>query len=408
MNIQDYYSRIKSEQRHNNMLLHLTANETLMSDTARTFMNSRLGDKYFMGGGDDDGIVDFQPFTFRGIPALQALVTEAQIAAKEMLGASDINFGCLSGVHAMMCTILSVTDPGDAVMTVDLKHGGHFATKGIVERTGRVHVPTSYNFDTLSFDVERLAKDFKKAKAKAFYMDVSFYINPHNLLEIRKALGDDAIIIYDASHTIGLIMGKQFQSPFKEGADVICANTHKTLPGPQKGLIAFRDQKLADSANAIINSGLYSSSHTTSMIALATTILEIKQFGEAYAKQIINNSNKLGEALAKRGIQVRRANTGRYSENHQVHIFTEEFGNYRKLYTKFLENNISVNFDNTLGGYMYIRLGTQEITRRGMKEKEMEKIAEFLHKSLQSENISNKVSTFMSGYQKSRYSFDSK
>lgn len=406
MNIQDYYSKIKDEEKRNEQLLHLTANEPFMSDTARTFMSSKLDDRYFMGGGDDDGIVDFQPFTFRGMPALQAIVGDAQSAAKEMLGAHEVNFGFLSGVHAMMCAILSTTEPGDAIMTVGLEYGGHFATQGIVERTGRKHVPTSYNFDTLSFDVEKLAQDYKAANAKAFYMDVSFYINPHNLREIRKALGEDAIIIYDASHTLGLIMGQQFQSPFTEGANVICANTHKTLPGPQKGIIAFRDKELADKASAIINSGLYSSQHTASMIALATTVLEMQQYGKDYAKQIIANSNALGGELEKLGLKVRKANTGRYSENHQIHLFTEEFGNYRDLYKQFIKNNISVNFDNTLGGKMYIRIGTQDLTRRGMKEEEMKTIAKFLQDSLHGKDISTKVNTFTNEYHRAYFSFD--
>lgn len=113
--------------------------------------------------------------------------------------------------------------------------------------------------------------------------------------EIREALGEDVIIIYDASHTMGLIMGQQFQAPFKEGANVICANTHKTLPGPQKGMMAFRDKELGKKANAIIDGCLYSSPHTASMIALSTTILEIKEFG-----QILLNKSLLTQThLAK-------------------------------------------------------------------------------------------------------------
>src|SRR5207253_619977 len=98
------------------------------------------------------------------------------------------------------------------------------------------HVPASYDLDRLTFDADQIAYHFRRTGATAFYMDVSFYINPHNLNEIREALGPEAIIIYDASHTMGLIMGQEFQAPLREGADVLCGNTHKTLPGPQKGL----------------------------------------------------------------------------------------------------------------------------------------------------------------------------
>jgi glycine hydroxymethyltransferase len=275
----------------------------------------------------------------------------------------------------------------------------------------RTDEQTDANFLHLSSNepyVSEAAKTFKESGAKAFYMDVSYYLNPHNLREIRAALGDEAIIIYDASHTMGLILGQQFQDPFKEGANVICANTHKTLPGPQKGMIAFRDAELGEKANSIIEDSLYSSPHTASVIALATTLLEVKEFGQAFAKQIIANSNALGEALNKRGYHVRKANTGRWSENHQVHLMTEKVGKYTDLWRRLYRNNINVNFDSpdVFDQGTFIRLGTQEITRRGMKEAKMEVIADFLKRGLSGYDFADEVTNFISKYQKAHYSFD--
>jgi glycine hydroxymethyltransferase len=200
-------------------------------------------------------------------------------------------------------------------------------------------------------------------------------------------------------------MGQTFQSPLKEGANVICANTHKTLPGPQKGMIAFRDKELGEKANAIINGCLYSSPHTHHMIALATTILEMKKFGEKYAKQIITNSNALGYELLGLGYQIRRANTGRVSENHQVHLLPEKPEEYKSIYSMLFANNIAVNFDNPLGGN-FIRMGTQEVSRRGMKEKEMKQIATFIDKSLKGENIRSQLIEFNNTFRSIYYSFD--
>lgn len=405
MNINQYYSQINEEEQRNSQFLHLTANEPLMSETAREFMSSQIADRYFMGAGEN-GKVDLGPFTALGFPGIASLIEASEEAAKEILGASVVNLSCLSGVHAMMCAILSTTEPGDVVMTVHHDHGGHFATKRILDRVGRKHVFAEYNFESLSFDVEKLSKKYRESGAKAFYMDVSYYINPHNLREIREALGDEAIIIYDASHTMGLIMGQTFQNPFAEGADVICANTHKTLPGPHKGMIAFKDEVLGNKANDIINGCLYSSPITHHLIALATTILEMKEFGEEYAKQTIINSNTLAESLVEKGYLVRKANTGRYSENHQVHLLTEKIGNYKDLYNQLFNNNIAVNFDNLLDKGIFIRLGTQEITRRGMKEQEMRQIAEFIDSSFKGQNLKDAVQLFVSKYQKVSYSFD--
>lgn len=112
MNIQQYYTRIREEENRNNHFLHLTPNEPYVSDTARAFMSSRLADRYYMGGGDDE-MIDLEPFTALGFPGIESLVTAAEDATKEMLGASVVNLNCLSGVHAMMCAILATTEPGD-------------------------------------------------------------------------------------------------------------------------------------------------------------------------------------------------------------------------------------------------------------------------------------------------------
>jgi glycine/serine hydroxymethyltransferase len=410
MDIQQLYAQIRKDEQTDAKFLHLTSNEPYVSDTARAFANSRLADRYYFGKGDDE-LVDFGAFTSLGLPGVAELVKHAEEAAKEMLGAAIVNLSCLSGVHAMMCAILSTTEPGDTVMTVHHDHGGHFATKGIVDRIGRKHVFTpAYDYDALKFDAEAIAKTFREQDCRALYLDVSYYLNPHNLREIRAALGDEAIIIYDASHTMGLIMGQQFQAPLKEGANVICANTHKTLPGPQKGMIAFRDKEFGEKANAIIDSCLYSSPHTASMIALATTILEMKEFGQDFAKQIITNSNALGEALNKRGYHVRKANTGRFSENHQVHLMTEKVGKHNELWRKLYRNNINVNFDSpdVFKQGFFIRLGTQEITRRGMKEAEMEQIADFLQRGLSGYDFADEVTVFVERFRTAHYSFDGK
>ena len=187
---------------------------------------------------------------------------------------------------------------------------------------------------------------------------------------------------------------------------MICGNTHKTLPGPHKGLIAFRDEVLASQANAIINSGLFSSSHTGSTIALAITILEIERFGHEFAAQVVRNSNALGSELAALGHEVRTSNSGRYSENHQVHLMTGTPETYRQIYTLLVRSGISVNFDNTLGGRMYLRLGTQDVTRRGMTEPQQAVVAAYLDRGLRGDLDSREVAAFMRNYQTVYYSFD--
>lgn len=408
MNIDTILEKIGQDEERNANFIHLTANENQMSNTARKFLGSKINERYFFGGGNEKGIADFGHFTALGIESVEELISMAKDAAKEMLFAADVNLNVLSGVHAMMCAILSTTEPGDLVMTVPLEAGGHFATRGILNRVGRKHAFVDYDFSELKFDAEKIAKKFKEIEARAIYLDVSYYLNPHNLREIRSAVGEEAVIIYDASHTMGLIMGQEFQSPLKEGANVICANTHKTLPGPHKGMVAFRDSELAKKANAIIDGSLYSTPHISHLIALSITILELKQFGREYAKQIILNSNAIAKAFRELGYEVGMANTGRFSENHQAHIFIDKKGDHMSLYKNLIDNNISTNFEGEefSRGKWFIRIGTAEVTRRGMKEKEMAEIAGFMDRAMKGENVKKEVIDFNKKFTKIFYSFD--
>lgn len=406
MGIQDYLNGIRDEEERNNSFLHLTANENQLSNTSRLFLDSKINERYYFGGGKND-IVDEGTFIGLGFSKVEQFVNASKLAACEMLNASAVNLNVLSGIHAMMCAILSTTEPGDMVMSVPLEAGGHFCTEGIINRIGRKQVFADYDLENLRFDVERIARKFKETNAKALYLDVSYYLNPHNLKEIREAIGEEPIIIYDASHTLGLIMGQAFQSPLTEGANVISANTHKTFPGPHKGIIAFRDQELADKANEIIDGSLYSTPHISHLIALSTTIFEMKEFGRDYAAQIILNSNVMANEFVKAGYEVRKANTGRFSENHQVHIFIDGGEDRVELYRRLVINNISTNFDSfPLGDRLFIRIGTQEVTRRGMKEEEMKRIANIIDQALKGKNVLEEVNKLNQVFQGIKYSFD--
>ncbi|MEK7595376.1 MAG: hypothetical protein AAB443_02160 [Patescibacteria group bacterium] len=407
MKIKHVLDGISNEVARNDSFIHLTANENRISNTARMFLASSISNRYYFGGGDANAVVAMGDFLGLGFKSVEELIHLATEAAKEMLSADAVNLNVLSGVHAMMSAILSVTNPGEMVLTVPKDAGGHFATARILERVGRKHDYVVYDLKNLRFDVEKTSELVKKLDAKAIYLDVSYYLNPHNLKELREAIGNEVIIIYDASHTMGLIMGQQFQAPLLEGANVICANTHKTLPGPHKGMIAFRDKALADKGNAIIDGCLYSTPHMPHLISLAITILEMKEFGQDYAKQIVSNSRSMASKFTELGYEVRKANNGEYSNNHQFHVFIDNMGESIELYTRLVKNNISTNFDSPLGGRLFIRIGTQELTRRGFKETDANELAKVVDQALKGLDVRTTVLNLNKKFNKIAYSFDS-
>ncbi len=232
------------------------------------------------------------------------------------------------------------------------------------------------------------------------------YTHPFDLRKLRELIGDDVLIIYDASHTIGLMLGGEFQSPLTEGADIICANTHKTLPGPHKGLIAYKRKELGEKVNDILAGKFYSSVQTNNLIALAITLLEMKFFGKEYAQQIISNSLIISRAFESMGYTVRKNHEGEFTRNHQVHIFLDDKGDRKKLYQNLIDNNISTNFNSMSDKKIFMRLGTQEITRRGMSEKEMIDIAEIVDNASKGDDVKNLVEKLNKQFQTIKFSFD--
>ncbi|MDD3998740.1 MAG: DegT/DnrJ/EryC1/StrS family aminotransferase [Candidatus Shapirobacteria bacterium] len=398
-------SGVKKQEKLNANLLHLTANENQLSRTANNFLASKLSERYYFGAGKE-GVIDFGSYTFVGMSAVEQLVDRAELALKEMTGAAIVNLSCFSGLHAMMCAILSTTKPGDLIMSIAFEDGGHGATKGIIESLGRKHAFAKFDQKKLQFNVTETAKIFKQTRAKALYIDISVHLNSLNVQKIRQALGKNALIIFDASHSMGLILGGQFPSPFQEGTDVICGNTHKTFAGPQRGMILFKDKTLGEKADWLIKTTFTSSVHTSELIALAISILEYYKFGKKYAIQIINNSMALAKAFVELGYEVRISSNGKYSNNEQVHVFVDKLGDRIKLYHRLVNNNISTNFMQILGGRSFARIGTQEITRRGMKEKDMSIIADLFHRAILGKPVKTEVVKFNALFKKIYYSFD--
>ena len=222
---------------------------------------------------------------------------------------------------------------------------------------------------------------------------------------LRKIVGDEVVIIYDASHTIGLMIGGKFQAPLREGADIITANTHKTLHGPHKGVMAFRQASVGKRFVESI-SNLLSSTHFSALAALSITLLELDEFGEQLAKATIENANELASQFSEMGYRFRNTTLACGTHNHQAHIFIDTKEDYRKIYGRFYLSNIAVNFDNALGGQLYLRMGSQNVTRRGMGLSEMKVVARLVDRVVAGEVVRDEAMELTAQFPSVEYSFD--
>lgn len=368
----------------NESFLHLTPNENILSKTARRFYDDQISDRYYFGKTLNGKNVDLYGFTALGYPNIDILVESAEHVLAKRFSAAGANLSPISGIHAMMCILASATVAGDTVLTLSSRAGGHYATRHILRLFGRIPLDIPYDHENNDIDFSKTAELVKQSQSKAIYLDPAYSLGNTDVAKLRQAVGDDVLIIYDASHTLGLMMGGVYPNPIASGVDIICANTHKTLPGPHKGIIIYKDKRLQTKIDTILKDGMYSSVHTGSLIALAITILEMDVYGERYAKQIVANANSLGKHLESLGLHLIKSTQGVYTGTHQLHLLTKDIGPYVELYERLYDANIAVAFDKP-GIFHYgefIRIGVQEITRRGAKEDDMKCLARMIQNVL--------------------------
>jgi len=226
-------------------------------------------------------------------------------------------------------------------------------------------------------------------------------------------------LIYDAAHVLGLIAGKQFQDPLREGADVMNGSTHKTLPGPQGGMILSDHNGDTDEDKAFLRKlsfgvfpGVTSSYHLHHVAAKAIAYAEHLEFGEAYAKQTIKNAQALGQSLHERDFKVFGEKLG-FTKSHQILL---EIGPGKgKEASKKLEDAGIVTNMNTIPGDKDpmnpsgLRLGTPELTRIGMKESDMDAVAGFYERTIikgdSVKKIKSDIKDFRKDFQVLHYCF---
>jgi len=207
------------------------------------------------------------------------------------------------------------------------------------------------------------------------------------LYNIVKDWDTRPIIMYDMAHVLGLY--GVLQEPFKEGADIVTGSTHKTFFGPQRGVIASSITKDSPFSKLWIDiksrafPGSTSNHHLGTLLALLMATYEMNTFKKEYQTQIRKNAQAFAKALNDRGIDVEGDPADGFTETHQVVIRISKHGKGMDLARWLEDNNIVTNYqalpdDESFLDASGIRMGVQEMTRFGMKEKDFEQLAELI------------------------------
>lgn len=350
--------------------------------------------------------------------------------AKKLFKAEFADVRPISGVCANLVAYTAFTNPGDRMLSLAIPNGGHISygkmklggTAGAVRGLVVEYLP--FNYEEMNVDVdkakakiERMAKK-EGAPPKLVMFGASVFPFPHPVKELADAIHDvGAFVCYDAAHVAGLIAGGEFQDPLKEGADVVTASTHKTLFGPQGGLV-LSWEKYAERIKRATFPGNVSNHHLHHLAGKAVAFAEMLAFGKAYARQVVRNAKALGQALHERGFKVLGEKRG-FTQSHVLIIDISEYGDGKTIEERLERANIILNrnllpYDLKFGRHFDapggIRCGLSECTRLGMEESDMIQIAEFMErvviKKEAPEKVKEDVVEFRRGFQKIHYAFD--
>lgn len=284
----------------------------------------------------------------------------------------------LSGQVAMLGALCGILHPGDLVMSIGRQNGA--AWYGPNQLVDYRSEPMAFDALEWNVDVDASSKLIRKKKPRALILGSSFYIFPHPVKELREIADEvDASIIYDGAHVLGLIAGKRWPNPLKNGADVLLGSTHKTLPGPQKGLILTKTEKLRRQISDALFPSMIDNHHLQNSAALAVALSELIEFGEDFADQIVRNAKALAAALSAEGFDVVGEHKG-FTQSHQV-LFRLPDLSPRKAARLLEKAHIFTNVMETTKANG-LRLGVSEVTRTGMKQGDMQAIAELIRRVL--------------------------
>lgn len=247
-------------------------------------------------------------------------------------------------------------------------------------------------------DTEKSIETIRSEKPDFVVLGGSRMLFPHPVRELAEAVHEyGGILAYDGAHVLGLIAGGVFQDPLREGADILFASTHKTFPGPQGGLVLTNNEELYRKLSKNIFHKIADNIHFNKIAALAVSFEEMLRYGRQYAQGIVKNAKTLAKNLDELGVPVKAKEWG-YTESHQVILDFQDQKEREEIRGRLEECGIISDSD--------LRLGTAEVTRRGMGEREMARIAQFIKRAIGDEDlkaVKRDVQRLLSRFNKIRY-----
>ena len=369
--------------------LNLIPSENIVSDAVKKALASDLASRYAS-----------RPEFYGGTKYIQRIWSRTEELASTVFKAKHVNVMPISGHLADLIVVGNLCKPGDRVCAVPMDAGGYpgFARQGsIIDLMNLKPMYLPFSEEDFNVDLDESISLIEKRKPRLLMLGASLILFPQPVRALAKSMHEyGGYVAYDGSHVLGLIAGKQFQDPLREGADLLLGSTHKTFFGPMGGLILSNREDLMEKIDQGVSHRFLDNPHLNRIAALGVALEECRRYGKRYAKQIISNAKALASALEQLRQPVKRTRKG-LTMSHQVYL---DFGGYKRgaqVRDRLEKAGIIVDSG--------VRLGTNEVTRRGMREREMKTVAELMVEALtqRPDKVAQRVRRLMRAYRRTRF-----
>ena len=309
---------LAQDRHYHTVMATLTASENYPSTVVRAAAAFFGGEHYFF---DAPSPGHCGEWSFPRSGTLPALQTKFLAQMKRLFAADIADWRPNGGSMCEQAVVMAACKAGDAFVELAPEDGGHFGASVLAERLGIESFAFPMRGDLI--DVEATDQPRRASIRTSGCCSSSRRIaaGRNRLRSLPSALPERVTLAVDVSHTAGLIAAGLLPQPLLQGADILTFNTHKTLPGPNKGVIAFADRNhpLAHTMWDTICPQLQSNSHAECLPGLVIALEEIANFGRAYAEQVIANARTLAQVLDRNGLDVPGMEYGG-TQTHQVHV----------------------------------------------------------------------------------------
>lgn len=406
--------------------INLIASENTPSDAVRRIQNSDFMGRYAEGHPNKGGQVNRY---YQGTRYIDEIEQMAHDEIVELFRGKQADVRPISGNAANTAIALGLLRGGDTVIANSTDAGGHISHGPVgvfgrrIQNRGqslKLGGPNSVNLHYLPLKPDHYHVDGQKTiemidqlAPQLVIMGKSLFLFPEPVTEVAAfCKSKDIPLLYDGAHVLGLIAGGQFQDPLHEGATWLTGSTHKTFPGPQRGVILGNmDDSVAKKywppADRGVFPGSSSNHHLHTLPALLVAIREVRQYGRAYAAQIVRNAQALGHSLDELGTPVEAREFG-YTRSHMIAVNVAQWDGGVEVAKRLEANDIIVNYNMLPGDAdprnpSGLRIGVQEMTRFGMDERALGELAQLMHDAIRGKNVKEQVNALRSRYTTMKY-----